>query len=252
MARDGARPAAARPRPAAGVARGSRSCGSSTSRCSKGSTTTAGRSPRTTRSRCRTPTTSTGSSPTRSRCGRSRTTSCSTVGSSARAACGSTAPTCSSGSSRCSASSPKTRSSGSGSCSTRSASARRRTPGSPSASTGFVAILAGEENIREVIAFPKTQSGADPLTERPHADRRHPTPRPRPPPPPEPERPSVDANAPSHRRDTVGASGSTAVERANLMVSQATRSVPRHGCRARVDRRARESAVVARDPATAA
>ena len=28
----------------------------------------------------------------------------------------------------------------------------------------FVAILAGEENIREVIAFPKTQSGSDPLT----------------------------------------------------------------------------------------
>jgi aspartyl-tRNA synthetase len=25
----------------------------------------------------------------------------------------------------------------------------------------------GEENIREVIAFPKTQSGADPLTEAP-------------------------------------------------------------------------------------
>jgi aspartyl-tRNA synthetase len=31
----------------------------------------------------------------------------------------------------------------------------------------LVAILAGEENIREVIAFPKTQSGADPLTEAP-------------------------------------------------------------------------------------
>jgi aspartyl-tRNA synthetase len=31
----------------------------------------------------------------------------------------------------------------------------------------FVAILAGEENIREVIAFPKTQSGADPLTNAP-------------------------------------------------------------------------------------
>ena len=32
----------------------------------------------------------------------------------------------------------------------------------------LVALLAGEENIREVIAFPKTQSGADPLTERAH------------------------------------------------------------------------------------
>ncbi|MDQ1467565.1 MAG: aspartyl-tRNA synthetase [Actinomycetota bacterium] len=31
----------------------------------------------------------------------------------------------------------------------------------------FVALLAGEENIREVIAFPKTQSGSDPLTGAP-------------------------------------------------------------------------------------
>lgn len=31
----------------------------------------------------------------------------------------------------------------------------------------LVAILAGEENIREVIAFPKTQSGADPMTDAP-------------------------------------------------------------------------------------
>jgi aspartyl-tRNA synthetase len=30
-----------------------------------------------------------------------------------------------------------------------------------------VAILAGEENIREVIAFPKTQSGMDPMTNAP-------------------------------------------------------------------------------------
>jgi len=33
----------------------------------------------------------------------------------------------------------------------------------------LVALLAGEENIREVIAFPKTQSGADPLTSAPTA-----------------------------------------------------------------------------------
>ncbi|HEX5614049.1 MAG TPA: aspartate--tRNA ligase [Acidimicrobiia bacterium] len=33
----------------------------------------------------------------------------------------------------------------------------------------MVAILLGEENIREVIAFPKTQSGADPLTDAPSA-----------------------------------------------------------------------------------
>jgi len=30
-----------------------------------------------------------------------------------------------------------------------------------------VAILAGEENIREVIAFPKPQSGLDPMTDAP-------------------------------------------------------------------------------------
>ena len=38
----------------------------------------------------------------------------------------------------------------------------------------LVALLAGEENIREVIAFPKTQSGADPLTGAPTTiDNRH-------------------------------------------------------------------------------
>ena len=31
----------------------------------------------------------------------------------------------------------------------------------------LAALLAGEDNIREVIAFPKTQSGADPLTGAP-------------------------------------------------------------------------------------
>ena len=33
----------------------------------------------------------------------------------------------------------------------------------------LVAILCGEENIREVIAFPKTQSGMDPMTNAPTA-----------------------------------------------------------------------------------
>ena len=38
----------------------------------------------------------------------------------------------------------------------------------------LTAILAGEGNIREVIAFPKTQSGADPLTNAPTPiDDRH-------------------------------------------------------------------------------
>ena len=31
----------------------------------------------------------------------------------------------------------------------------------------LVAVLAGEDNIREVIAFPKTQSGSDPMTNAP-------------------------------------------------------------------------------------
>ena len=68
---------------------------------------------------------------------------------------------------RCSASARRRPTASSGSSSTRSATARRRTAGSPSASTGWSAILAGEENIREVIAFPKTQSGADPMTNSP-------------------------------------------------------------------------------------
>ena len=38
----------------------------------------------------------------------------------------------------------------------------------------LAAILAGEENIREVIAFPKTQSGTDPMTNAPTpVDERH-------------------------------------------------------------------------------
>ena len=122
---------------------------------------------RTTRSRVRIPTTSTSSSPTRSRCAAAPTTSCSTAGSSVRAASGSTSPT----------------------LQQRifdllgvdAEEANRRfgfflTPfryGAPPHG-GFafgidrlVAILAGEENIREVIAFPKTQSGSDPMTDSP-------------------------------------------------------------------------------------
>ncbi len=54
------------------------------------------------------------------------------------------------------------------------------TPDSRSAWTGWSAILAGEENIREVIAFPKTQSGTDPMTNAPTPIDDSPTPRPGP------------------------------------------------------------------------
>ena len=95
------------------------------------------------------------------------TTSSSTGGSSARAASGSTAPTSSS------------RSSALLGIATEEAQAKFgflldafRYGAPPHAGFAFgidrlVALLAGEENIREVIAFPKTQSGADPLTYAP-------------------------------------------------------------------------------------
>ena len=44
----------------------------------------------------------------------------------------------------------------------------------------LVAIFAGEENIREVIAFPKTQSGADLMTGAPKGIARAPAARPAP------------------------------------------------------------------------
>ena len=52
----------------------------------------------------------------------------------------------------------------SGSCSAPSGTAPRRTAGFAVGLDRLVAIFAGEENIREVIAFPKTQSGTDPMT----------------------------------------------------------------------------------------
>ena len=125
--------------------------------------------PPTTRSPCRTPTTSTCWHRTPWRCARRPTTWSSTAGSWARAPSGSTAPTSSARSSTRWASRPRRPRRASASCSAPSATARRPTAGFAVGVDRLVAMLAGEENIREVIAFPKTQSGADPMTGAPKA-----------------------------------------------------------------------------------
>ena len=60
----------------------------------------------------------------------------------------------------------------SASCSTPSSTARRRTAASRSAGTGSARCCAGTDSIRDVIAFPKTGGGYDPLTARAGADHR--------------------------------------------------------------------------------
>ena len=54
-----------------------------------------------------------------------------------------------------------------GSCSRRCATARHRMAGLRLGSIGWWRCLAGASSIREVIAFPKTASGGDPLTGAP-------------------------------------------------------------------------------------
>ena len=136
-----------------------------------------------------------------STCARRRTTSCSTAGSSARAASGSTRSDVQQqifsllGISRRAGAVAA-----SGSCSTRSGTARRRTPGSRSASTGSPRCSRARRTSARSSAFPKTQSGADPLTGAPTPARPEPAPRARPAATPEAEALNRRVQSPLSRR----------------------------------------------------
>ena len=96
------------------------------------------------------------------------TTWSSTAPSSAAARSVSTAARCSSGSStRIGLIATRRRRRSSASCSRRSSTGRRRTAASRFGIDRIAALLAGTDSIREVIAFPKTSSGGDPLTGAP-------------------------------------------------------------------------------------
>ena len=99
--------------------------------------------------------------------GRSSTTSRSTAGSSAAGPSASIDASCSSAHSGCRASPSTGCRRSSGPSSTRSSTGRRRTAGSPSGIDRWAMIFAGQTNIREVMAFPKTQSGTDPMLDAP-------------------------------------------------------------------------------------
>ncbi len=70
-------------------------------------------------------------------------------------------------SSTCSVSRPKSSGSSSASCSMLWPWARRRTVGSRSGIDRMTMVLAGEPNLRDVIAFPKNQAGVDPMSGAP-------------------------------------------------------------------------------------
>ena len=67
----------------------------------------------------------------------------------------------------CSASRPTRPRTSSASCSRRSSTGRRRTPASRFGWDRICMLLGGYDSIREVIAFPKTRGGFDPLTSAP-------------------------------------------------------------------------------------